>query len=134
MEEAHLVLLNDRELNPIGENIVIFKATFHSKEVTASMSATFRTDAESQCRVLESFEILLVEDSTAPVIVFLEHIPADFPTTRVTVPSVAHLSEHLQGIRIGQFMFIAERGIQCAVEKEATADVEVLVTVSCMHR
>ena len=134
MEEVHLVLLNDRELHPVWEHIVIFKASLQSKEVTACMSTTFRADTEPQCGVLESFEILLVEDSTAPVIVFLEHIPADFSTTRVTVPSVAHLAEHLHGIRIGQFMFIAERGIHCAVEKEATADVEVLVTVSCMHR
>lgn len=72
MEEAHLVLLDDGELHPVREHVVIFKASFHGKEVTPCMGTALRAEAESQRRVLEPFEVLLVQDSTSPIVVFLK--------------------------------------------------------------
>jgi hypothetical protein len=50
------------------------------------------------------------------------------------MPPVAHLCEHLYGIRIGQFMLIAQRGIERAVEEESAVNVEKLITVSSVSR
>ena len=102
MEEAHLVLLNHRELHPVLKYIVVFKTALHGKEVVTRMCAALRADAEAKRGVLETTQQLLVEHATAPVVILPERLVADMAADRVFVPAVANLAEQLHKACLAQ--------------------------------
>jgi hypothetical protein len=112
MDEIHIVLLNDGELDATSEHDVVLEACLYTEEVVTSHGATCRTDTGTKQTVLITVEVLLVENATIPVVVLPERITADLATDRVSLPAISNLTEHLYGIAIREFLLISYGGIE----------------------
>ena len=95
------------------------------------MRSALRAEPQTEHRVLETPDLFLVEHAPAPVIAVAE---GRLSVGGIPAPATANFTEEFHGIRIGQFMFQTDRGIEGAVEQETRIQGEKIVTAAGMCR